>query len=405
MIYPFDPAWFTWFIRCYFSFLSLSFFHAWRASPVQRGTIIFHNYSAASGACTLGSWLTSLRHETNESTPPLLYRYRANCFSCQWDNYWERNSNTAKKTRPFLLPIPKFVRLRDFESSFCHKRIYQSTFDSAFKLNILAFLPFLLLSTSHDSLSPAGQTSVSERERTMGRERERKRDASIVPFARVYKTCVMLSRSRARAWTARARCVTVPWLRLHHAHRDRDRSSMTRRAKTPSPVSLENTSKGWMHPAAKNTREERKGETSAECRARIFEPSSHYICIYIYIYTLFFLDFMFFTERERFFLASNTVCGFLREERVNLIHSSPIRSVRPWPSGGEKLSTSTHVRFLFSFFIISLFPSFLWRKLFDLEYMYICDRVREIKYRELVYPVDACRKLGIGDLRRMANGE
>lgn len=82
-------------------------------------------------------------------------------------------------------------------------------------------------------------------------------------------------------------------------------------------------------PAAKNTREERKGETSAECRARIFEPSSHYICIYIYIYTLFFLDFMFFTERERFFLASNTVCGFLREERVNLIHSSPIRSVRP----------------------------------------------------------------------------
>lgn len=67
-------------------------------------------------------------------------------------------------------------------------------------------------------------------------------------------------------------------------------------------------------------------ETSAECRA--FSNRLPIICTYIY--TLFFL--VFFTERGNdysFFLGRSSVCGFLREERVNFIHSSPIRSVRP----------------------------------------------------------------------------
>lgn len=50
----------------------------------------------------------------------------------------------------------------------------------------------------------AGQTS--ERERTMGEKRDARAEFRPV---RVHKTCVMLSRSRARARTACARCVTL----------------------------------------------------------------------------------------------------------------------------------------------------------------------------------------------------
>lgn len=64
-----------------------------------------------------------------------------------------------------------------------------------------------------------------------------------------------------------------------------------------------------------------------------------------------------------------------------------------------------HARTIFLFF--SFFLSFfgenysIWNNI----YIYVCVFWAEIKYRELVYLVDACRKLGIGDLRRMANGE
>lgn len=63
--------------------------------------------------------------------------------------------------------------------------------------------------------------------------------------------------------------------------------------------------------------------------ARAFSNRPPITYVYIYIYIHFSFLILYFSQRERFFLASNTVCGFLREERVNLIHSSPIRSVRP----------------------------------------------------------------------------
>lgn len=64
---------------------------------------------------------------------------------------------------------------------------------------------------------------------------------------------------------------------------------------------------------------------------------------------------------------------------------------------------STHVRFFSSF--PSSFLSLEKIIPFGIIYIYVCVFWAEIKYRELVYLVDACRKLGIGDLRRMANGE
>lgn len=48
--YSFDAA-----VHVIYDSPAAFFFMPPRASPVQRGTIIFHNYSATSGACTLGT--------------------------------------------------------------------------------------------------------------------------------------------------------------------------------------------------------------------------------------------------------------------------------------------------------------------------------------------------------------